>query len=165
MPASPNSPPASGAAIGRARRPSEDVGLKAQISQSARVLIDFLTENRATDTFEFPFSHSYPRNCCESVSMIFSYLLEEKYGLPDVTIIRGTKPRLHEHHVWVRAAGSLYDLTAHQFPGRRPILGVERHAERHALFGSFPEHRAIHEHGFVDREEVLALHRAGVIPF
>ncbi|WP_229668169.1 hypothetical protein [Stakelama pacifica] len=157
----PNSPAAREAAIERAKRPSEDAYLKAQINQSARVLIDFVTENRATDAFEFPFSHSYPRNCCESVSMIFSYLLEDKYALPDVTIIRGTKPRLHEHHFWVRAAGSLYDLTAQQFPGRLPILGVERHA----LFASFPEHRAIHEHGFVDREEVLALHRAGVIPF
>lgn len=111
--------------------------------------------------FEFPFSRSYPRNCCESVSMIFSYLLEDKYGLMDVTIIRGTKPRLYEHHFWVWAAGCLYDLTAHQFPGQRPILGVERHA----LFASFPEHRVIHEHGFVDREQVLALYRAGVIPF
>lgn len=161
MPALPNSPVAREAAIERAKRPSEDVGLKAQINQSARVLVDFLTENRATDAFEFPFSHSYPRNCCESVSMIFSYLLEDKYRLPNITIIRGTKPRLHEHHFWVQAAGSLYDLTAHQFPGRRPILGVERHA----LFARFPEHCAIHEHGFVDREKVLALHRAGVIPF
>lgn len=157
----PNSSAAQWVSTKGAKHPSEDAYLKAQISQSARVLIDFLTENRATDAFEFPFSHSYPRNCCESVSMIFSYLLEDKYGLPDITIIRGTKPRLHEHHFWVRAAGSLYDLTAHQFPGRKPILGVERHA----LFASFPEHRAIHEHGFVDREEVLALHRAGVIPF
>lgn len=161
MPTLPNSPAAPGAAIECAKRPSEDVDLKAQISQSACILIDFLTENRATEVFEFPFSHSYPRNCCESVSMIFSYLLEDKYGLPDVTIIRGTKPRLHEHHFWVRAAGLLYDLTAHQFPRRRPILGLERHA----LFASFPEHRAIHEYGFVDREEVLALHRADVIPF
>lgn len=161
MSALPNSPAARRAAIERAKHPSEDVCLNAQIGQSARLLIDFLTENRATDAFEFPFSHSYPRNCCESVSMIFSYLLGEKYGLSRVTIIRGTKPRLHEHHFWVRAAGSLYDLTAHQFPGRRPILGVERHA----LFDSFPEHRVIHEQDFVDREEVLALHRAGVIPF
>ena len=161
MPALPHSPAASAAAVEHVERPSKDAWLKAQISQSARVLIDFLTENSATDAFEFPFSHSYPRNCCESVSMIFSYLLEEKYGLPDIAIIRGTKPRLHEHHFWVRAAGLLYDLTAHQFPRRRPILGVERHA----LFASFPEHRAIHEHGFVDRKEVLALHRAGVIPF
>ncbi|NBW75723.1 MAG: hypothetical protein EBR34_07980 [Sphingomonadaceae bacterium] len=144
-----------------AERFSEDVCLKARISQSARLLIDFLTENRVTEVVEFPFSHSYPRNCCESVSIIFSYLLEDKYGLPDITIIRGTKPRLQEHHFWVRAAGSLYDLTAHQFPERRPILGVERHA----LFASFPEHRDIHVHGFVDREEVLALHRAGAIPF
>lgn len=161
MPALPNSPAAPGASIEGAKRPSDGACLKAQISQSAHILIDFLTENRATDAFEFPFSHSYPRNCCESVSMIFSYLLEDKYGLPDITIIRGTKPRLHEHHFWVRAAGSLYDLTAHQFPGHRPIIGVERHA----LFASFPKHRAIHEHGFVDRERVLALHRAGVIPF
>jgi hypothetical protein len=68
---------------------------------------------------------------------------------------------LYEHHFWVRAADSLYDLTAHQFPGQHPILGVERHA----LFASFPEHDITHEHGFIDREEVLALYRAGVIPF
>ena len=135
MPALPHSPAASAAAVEHAERPSEDAWLKAQISQSARVLIDFLTENSATDAFEFPFSHSYPRNCCESVSMIFSYLLEEKYGLRDITIIRGTKPRLHEHHFWVRAAGLLYDLTAHQFPRRRPILV----AGSRAVIGRPPE--------------------------
>lgn len=145
----------------RVASPSQSDDLKARISQSARLLMDFLAGNSATSAFAFPFSSSYPRNCCESVSIIFSYLLEEKYGLTDVAIIRGTKPRLHEHHFWVRAAGSLYDLTAHQFPKRRPILGVERHA----LFARFPEQRVMHEPDFVDREEVLALYRAGVIPF
>lgn len=161
MPAFSDSATGRVAAIEHAKRPSEDVSLKVQITRSAHMLIDFLTENRATNAFEFPFSHSYPRNCCESVSMIFSYLLERKYGIENVTIIRGTKPRLHEHHFWVQAAGSLYDLTAHQFPGYRPILDVQRHA----LFDSFPEHRIIHKQDFVDRQEVLALYCAGVIPF
>lgn len=161
MPAPLKIPASRGATKLRAANPSQAGDLRAQIRQSAHHLMDFLTDNRSTSAFAFPFSSSYPRNCCESVAMIFSYLLEEKYRLADVAIIRGTKPRLHEHHFWVRVDGSLYDLTAHQFPNRRPILGVERHT----FFAGFPEQRVLHEPDFVDREEVLTLYRAGVIPF
>ena len=121
----------------------------------------FLKANRRSELLDYPFAYSYPRNCCESVSIIFSHLLEEKYGLTDVKIVRGTKPQKYEHHFWVRTGGLLYDLTAHQFPQRQPILGVVQHS----LFASFPEQRDLHEPDFVDREAVVALYRAGVLPF
>jgi len=48
--------------------------LKSRIDASARLLLGFLAANRA---FRYPHSFSYPENCCESVSLILTYLIEE----------------------------------------------------------------------------------------
>lgn len=134
---------------------------KADIDGSVDRLMAFLEANRAAEIFEFPFSYSYPRNCCESVSLILAYLLEEKYSLTDVAVIKGTRPRKHEHHFWVMVGDLCYDLTAHQFPKRKPIIGLLAHP----LFFSFPEWKIELGRDLVNREEVLSLHRAGIIPF
>lgn len=133
---------------------------KANLDGSAGRLMAFLEANRAAEAFKFPFSYSYPRNCCESVSLILTYLLEEKYSLTNVVVIKGTKPRKHEHHFWVMVGNLCYDLTAHQFPKRKPIIGVLAHS----LFFSFSEWKIEHGRDFVNREEVLSLYRAGIIP-
>jgi hypothetical protein len=134
---------------------------KADIDASARLLVAFLERNEAERLFKFPFSYSYPTNCCESVSLILTYLLEEKYGLENVAIIKGTKPRKQEHHFWVVAGDWNYDLTAHQFSCRKPIIGVLAHR----FFFTFPEWAVEHGRDFVDRDEVVALYRQGAIPF
>ncbi|MDV3459237.1 hypothetical protein RZN05_19730 [Sphingomonas sp. HF-S4] len=149
--------------MGRGReRPAIGIAdLDRQIADSARRLMAFLEENKASEVLDYPFGYSYPRNCCESASIIFMLLLQERYGVSGVTIVRGTKPRLWQHHYWVRVRGLCYDLTAHQFAGRRPIIGVERHS----FFATWPHQRATYQEGFVDSHAVIDLFRRGVIPF
>ncbi len=138
-----------------------DTSIHDAAAQSARRLIAFLETNRTAAAFRFPFSSSFPRNCCEGVSMIFSILLEERYGLKDVAIVRGTDPHKHDHHFWVRADRRVYDLTAHQFRGCGIVLGGADTpgAER------FTDQLQMHEPDVVDRGQVISLYRRGIIPF
>lgn len=80
--------------------------------------------NRRERIFEYPFGYSYPENCCESVSLILIYLIEEKYGASNVRLIKGTKPKKHELHLWVTVGDWVYDLTAHQFRNQKQIIGA-----------------------------------------
>lgn len=98
--------------------------LHRNITASAERLLAFLNLNRVKVIFEFPFFYSFPYNACESVSVIFAFLVEERYGVRDTAIIRGTDPERYEQHFWVRVRGRIYDLTAQQFRGRRPVLGA-----------------------------------------
>lgn len=135
---------------------------KLELDQSAARLLAFLERNRRERIFDYPFGYSYPQNCCESVSLILTYLLEEKYQLKNVRVIRGSKPCGYEHHFWVMAGDWTYDLTAHQFEGYKPIIGVLAHA---LFLDTFPDWLLVCDRSFVDRDEVVALFRSGVIPF
>ncbi|HEX7711878.1 MAG TPA: hypothetical protein VF418_13175 [Sphingomonadaceae bacterium] len=134
---------------------------KANLDRSARALLAFLARNLEERLFDYPFGSSYPKNSCESVSLILTYLLEEKYRLGNVRIIKGTNRR-HEHHLWVMAGDLIYDLTAHQFPGREPVIGA---LADEFLLDEYPDWSVETNRDFVDRDEVIALYRAGVIPF
>lgn len=134
---------------------------KANLDRSARALLAFLGRNLQKRLFDYPFRSSYPKNSCESVSLILTYLLEEKYRLGNVRIIKGTNRR-HEHHLWVMAGDLIYDLTAHQFPGREPVIGAL--ADKF-LLDEYPDWSVETKRDFVDRDEVIALYQAGVIPF
>jgi hypothetical protein len=123
-------------------------------------LLAFLERNRDEDIIEYPFSGLFPRNSCESVSLILAYLLEEKYGLDNVRVIKGTK-RSHEHHFWVRAGDLLYDLTAHQFGRRKPIIG----ALASPFHMSYPDWEVESGREFVKREPIIRAYREGIIPF
>lgn len=136
--------------------------MKADLDRSARRLLAFLEQNRRKEIFRYPFSRSYPENCCESVSLILVYLIEEKYGLPDVRIIRGARRDRYEFHFWVMAGAWTYDLTAHQFPGRQPLIGV---LADDLFLDEFPDWDDEYERDFVDRDEVIRLFRSGIIPF
>lgn len=147
--------------MSRRKRADRSSVSKEAIDASARALLEFLHRNRSEKLLRYPFSFSYPQNCCESVSLILTYLLEEKYELDNVTIIKGTKPRKHQHHLWVMVGALNYDLTAHQFPRRKPIIGVLAHS----FFFTFPDWKVEYGRDFVAREEIIALYREGVIPF
>lgn len=134
---------------------------KAHLDRSAEALLAFLERNRQERLFRYPFGSSYPNNCCESVSLILTFLLEEKYGLETAKIIKGTDCR-HRNHLWVMAGDLIYDLTAHQFPGRKPIIGG---LADEFLLDEYPDWSVETGRDFVDRDEVIALYRAGVIPF
>lgn len=134
---------------------------KAQLDRSAGVLLAFLEQNHKERLFSYPLCSSYPKNSCESVSLILTFLLEEKYGLGNVRIIKGTD-RQHGHHLWVMAGDLIYDLTAHQFPSREPIIGA---LADEFLLDEYPDWSVETGRDFVDRDEVIALYRAGVIPF
>ena len=134
---------------------------KRDIDDSAYKLIEFLEWNRDDELFEYPFGGLYPVNCCQSVSLIFTYLAEEKYGLTNISIIKGTKPKKYEHHFWVMVGDLHYDLTSHQFARRKPIIGVLAHH----FFFTYPEIQVETERDFVERSEVVALYRNGFIPF
>lgn len=135
---------------------------KADLDSSVRALLAFLERNRTERIFEYPFEYSFPQNCCESVSLILTYLLEEKYQLDNVTIIKGTRRDLYEHHFWVLVGDLTYDLTAHQFLGHEPIIGVLAHK---LFLDEFPEWEIETERDFVDRSRVISAYHASVIPF
>jgi len=134
---------------------------KANLDRSAKALLAFLARNLQERLLDYPFGSSYPKNSCESVSLILTYLLEEKYQLRNVRIIKGTNRR-HEHHLWVMAGDLIYDLTAHQFLGREPVIGAL--ADKF-LLDEYPDWSVETNRDFVDRDEVIACYRAGVIPF
>ncbi|MFC5374787.1 hypothetical protein ACFPIF_19690 [Brevundimonas faecalis] len=134
---------------------------KADLDRSARALLAFLERNRQERIFDYPFGYSYPQNCCESVSLILTYLLEAKYGLDNVQIIKGTNHR-HEHHLWVMVGDLIYDLTAQQFVGQDPIIGVLAHS---FFLDAFPDWEIERGRDFVDRARVIEAHQAGLIPF
>lgn len=134
--------------------------LRRNLIASSERLLAFLNLNRVENIFKFPYSHSFPRNACESVSMIFALLVEERFGV-QAAIIRGTDTKKYEHHFWVLAGGRIYDLTAQQFRGRQPILG----AAVTPLARRFAEQQETHELGFVDRSQVIDLFHRGIIPF
>lgn len=126
-----------------------------------QLLMDFLVCNKTDERFEYPFGTLYPWNCCQGVSLIMTYLLEEKFDLDNVAMIKGTKPKKHEHHFWVMVGDLNYDLTAHQFPKRKPIIG----ALTHNFFHSFPEWQIEKDRSFVERDRVIEAYRSGIIPF
>lgn len=135
---------------------------KDDIDRSAHKLLAFLETNASNEVFPFHFSHSYPRNCCESVSLILTYLLEGKYRLDNVKIVKGTKRDVYEHHFWVTVGPLHYDLTAHQFAGHKPIIGTLSDS----LFSDvFPDWEVEHGRDFIERGDVLGFSRAGIIPF
>jgi hypothetical protein len=135
---------------------------KKELDGSATRLLAFLERNRRERIFKYPFGYSYPENACESVSLILAYLLEEKYGLDDIRIIKGSKPCGYEHHFWVCVGYLTYDLTAHQFAGHQPIIGVFTHPLH---LDEFPDWSLGADDTFVDRDEVIQLYRQGVVPF
>lgn len=138
------------------------VASKDDIDRSAQKLLAFLEANASSDVVPFHFSHSYPRNCCESVSLILTYLLEEKYRLNNIKIVKGTKRDVYEHHFWVTVGPLHYDLTAHQFAGHKPIIGTLSDS----LFSDvFPHWEVEHGRDFIERDHVLGFSRAGIIPF
>ncbi|WP_313573977.1 hypothetical protein [Brevundimonas sp.] len=129
--------------------------------RSARLLMAFLERNRQERRLRYPFSLSYPHNCCESASLTFIYLLEEKYGLSDVLLFMGANSR-DERHFWVGAGNCFYDLTAHQFPGHEPVIGNWVHE---LALDEFPDWSIAARREIVDRARVIELYRSGVIPF
>lgn len=133
---------------------------KADLDRSARELLGFLERNLEEEVFAYPFSHSFPRICCESVSLILTYLLEEKYRLDNVRIIKGTNEDT-EYHFLVMVGDLIYDLTAHQFHGQEPIIG----ASSHPLLSIYHDWEVEEGRDFVNRAEVVLLFRSGVIPF
>lgn len=124
-------------------------------------LAEFLALNRRERIFEYPFGYSYPQNCCESVSLILIFLIEEKYGLSNVRMIKGTKAKKHEHHLWVTVGDWVYDLTAHQFSNQTQIIGA-LYSPLHFRYKDWMIEKG---RDFVDREQVIALYRSGIIPF
>lgn len=134
---------------------------RADVDQSAKLLLKFLEGNRHKQRFKFPFSYSFPKNACESTSLILTYLLEEKYGIDDVTIIKGSMASGYDNHFWVVVGGLTYDLTAHQFPGVEPIIGSLADPMHH----TYDEWTVERRREFVERDKVVARYRVGVIPF
>lgn len=136
-------------------------GMKRSLDASALTLIAFMEENRVDDRFRFPFSYSYPRNCCEGVSLIFRYLASEKYGL-DVEVWRGRK-RSGEMHFWnVTAGGLIYDLTCSQFAKAEPVIGKFISATSTRFRHETIVHRA---ENHIERDMVVSAYRAGIVPF
>lgn len=135
--------------------------VKLSLDASALRLMAFMEENRTDQRFRFPFSYSYPRNCCEGVSLIFRYLAFEKYGF-DIAVWRGRK-RSGEMHFWnVTTGGLIYDLTCSQFAKTKPVIGCFSSATSNRFRA---EIIPIYAEGHVERADVVSAYRSGIIPF
>lgn len=134
---------------------------KNDVDASATKLVAFLDANRSETIFKFPHSFSFPRNCCQGVSLLFLYLTEEKYGIESGLLIKGTKPRKWEHHFWVRIGFFLYDLTCHQFDRTKPLIGKLSCS----LHDRFPQQVVDQDRSHIDRVKVVCGYHQGIIPF
>ena len=131
------------------------------IRQSASNLVDFLERNKTTEEFVFPFSHSYPRNCCESVSVLFYHLAAVKYPSAKVRIVRGINAR-DENHFWLEVDGLIFDLTSHQFETiQAPIIG----AKTNPLADEYGTNEDEPNYDLVDRHTVAESHGRIVFGF
>lgn len=125
------------------------------------MLIAFMEKNRFEKLFKFPFSYSYPTNCCEGASLIFRYLSLEKYDI-DVEVWRGKKPN-GEMHFWnVTRGGLIYDLTAHQFPREKAIIGKRTSVTANRFRSDVVLYR---DERNLERDQVVAAYRDSLIPF
>jgi hypothetical protein len=142
------------------------IDLKLQIDTSARLLVDFLTVNAKRCLFKYTFRHSFPSNCCEGASLIFLYLIKEKYGITNAYLQMGENRRSGARHFWV-VVGDIYsyDLTAHQFGDLgivEPIIGVLEHPLWTDNFSQWTDYR---DSDHLKRESVLNAYRKGKIRF
>lgn len=141
--------------------PATAVATKADLDSSARVLLSFLALNRDEASFDYPLHDTFPANGCEYVSLILIHLLVEKYGLANARFIRGRSER-GEMHFWVMVGHLHYDLTVQQFEGQAPVIGSMDHD---FMSREFPDWSVVAVNDLIDRPEVVALYRQGIIPF
>lgn len=106
-----------------------------EIAQTARALRRFLEDNREAEWVRFFGASDFPHNCCEGTSCLLADVLEEAFGLTDVTVVEGYNRPDDERHYWVEAGGLIYDLTADQFDDTSMIVG----AAETPLAAQFPE--------------------------
>ena len=85
-----------------------------QIDEEALMLLNFLMDKRSVE-LNLPFLHSFPKNCCEVVSFLLKFILEERCQGIDVHVFKGSNAEYTEHHFWCVVNGLIYDLTAQQF--------------------------------------------------
>lgn len=131
------------------------------IRQSASNLVSFLEQNKFAQIYPYFRSYFYPEGCCESVSLIFIYLMKAKYPSAKARVVRGTNTK-QEHHFWVEIEGLIFDLTAHQFePFETPILGEKSSS----LTKEYEPDDQGPNYDFVDESTIVALHWCGVIRF
>lgn len=69
-----------------------------------------------------PFVHSYPKSCCELISVHLGLVLENANPGKEVHIVRAYCRSSNEWHYWVEMVGLVFDLTAHQFDQYREPL-------------------------------------------
>lgn len=141
----------------------ETVGGPTDVRRSAARLLAFLEQNRIDDRLRYPYSGCFPTRCCEGVSRMLAALTAERYPAAKCRILQGSHTGKNEHHFWVEIDGLVYDLTAHQFPGHRPILGEPGTP----LVVLFPQvDIALDEPlGGLDLELIVQAYRDGMIPF
>ena len=62
-----------------------------------------------------PFVHSYPRSCCELISVHLGLILESANPGKMVEIVQAYNRGSNKWHYWVEMESLVFDLTAHQF--------------------------------------------------
>lgn len=67
--------------------------------------------------------HSYPKNCCELISVHLGLALETVNPGSNVEVVRAYNHNANKWHYWVEMDGVVFDLTAHQFDEyRQPLV-------------------------------------------
>ncbi len=131
------------------------------IRQSASNLVSFFKQNKMTEIYPYPRSYFYPEGCCESVSLIFNFLMKAEYPSAKARVVRGTNTK-HEHHFWLEIEGLIFDLTAHQFENiEAPILGEKSSP----LTREYEPDDEEPGHDLVSEGTIIQLHRLGVFGF
>lgn len=74
-----------------------------------------------------PFMRQFPRNCCESASMILGVIFDRCYPDRQIQLIESNSTFDRGMHFWIEVDGSVYDITCDQFDHfSGPIVGGSR---------------------------------------
>lgn len=95
-----------------------------KINSIALKLVNILQDSGIMESIDISFLQLFPQNCCEVVSNLFKFIIEDTFPDVKVDIVKGSDCEYIEHHFWCKIDNLLYDLTAHQFETvAGPIIG------------------------------------------
>lgn len=64
---------------------------------------------------EAPFIHSFPKSCCELISVHLGLMLKKANPHQEVHVVKAYNSSSSQWHFWVELDSLVLDLTAHQF--------------------------------------------------
>jgi len=98
---------------------------------------EYIQSNRSG--IDAPFIQGFPRNCCESASMILGVIFDRCYPDKQIQLIESKAIFEQGMHFWIEVDELVYDITCDQFSRfSGPIIGGSRSSLSH-YFSVFAE--------------------------